>query len=85
MQNLPTRLMPLDIPEEDLQRCRDVLEISSWRALKGQSIFIAGGTGFIGKWLLATLLDANEQLNLDCSITVLSRDPAAFKRALDYP
>jgi dTDP-glucose 4,6-dehydratase len=81
MQNRPTRLMPLDIPEEDLQRCHDVLGISSWRALKGQTIFIAGGTGFIGKWLLATLLDANEKLNLDCSITVLSRDPAAFKRA----
>ena len=71
--------MPLDIPEEDLQRCHDVFGILSWRAIKGQSIFITGGTGFIGKWLLATLLDANEKLNLDCSITVLSRDPAAFK------
>ena len=73
--------MPLDIPEEDLQRCHDVLGISTWRALKGQSIFIAGGTGFIGKWLLATLLDANEKLSLDCRISVLSRDPRAFQRA----
>ena len=81
MQGQPTRLMPLDIPEEDLQRCHDVLGISSWRALTGQSIFIAGGTGFIGKWLLATLLDANEKLSLDCRITVLSRDPGAFQRA----
>ncbi len=81
MQGQPTRLMPLDIPEEDLQRCHDVLGIFSWRALAGQSIFIAGGTGFIGKWLLATLLDANEKLSLDCRITVLSRDPGAFQRA----
>lgn len=81
MQGQPTRLMPLDIPEEDLQRCHDVLGISSWRAITGQSIFIAGGTGFIGKWLLATLLDAIEKLSLDCSITVLSRDPGAFQRA----
>ena len=73
--------MPLDIAEEDLQRCHDVLGISSWRALTGQSIFIAGGTGFIGKWLLATLLDANGKLSLDCRITVLSRDPGAFHRA----
>lgn len=81
MQERPIRLMPLDIPEEDLQRCHDVLGISSWRALKGQSIFMAGGTGYIGKWLLATLIDANEKLNLDCRITVLSRDPSAFQRA----
>lgn len=81
MHERPTRLMPIDIPEEDLQRCHDVLGISSWLALKGQNIFIAGGTGFIGKWLLATLIDANEKLSLDCRITVLSRDPGAFQRA----
>ena len=81
MQVRPPRLMPLNIAEEDLQRCHDVLGISSWRALTGQSIFIAGGTGFIGKWLLATLLDANEKLALDCRITVLSRNPGAFQRA----
>jgi nucleoside-diphosphate-sugar epimerase len=81
MQEIPSCLMPLDIAEEDLQRCHDVLGISSWRALTAQSIFIAGGTGFIGKWLLASLLDANEKLSLDCRITVLSRDPGAFQRA----
>jgi nucleoside-diphosphate-sugar epimerase len=81
MQAQPSRLISLDIPEEDLQRCHDVLGISSWRALTRQSIFIAGGTGFIGKWLLATLIDANEKFSLDCRITVLSRDPGAFQRA----
>ena len=73
--------MPLAIFDEDLQRCHDVLGMASWRALTGQSIFIAGGTGFIGKWLLATLLDADEKLSLDCRITVLSRDPGIFQRA----
>ena len=81
MQGQPTGLMPLDISEEDLQRCHDVLGVSSWRALTGQNLFIAGGTGFIGKWLLATLLDADEKFSLVCRITVLSRDPAAFQRA----
>ena len=79
MQGYPTHLMPLGIPEEDLQRCHDVLGIASWRALTGQSIFIAGGTGFIGKWLLATLHNANDRFSLDCRITVLSRDPGAFQ------
>lgn len=74
---------PLDIPAEDLQRCHDILGLSSWQALAGRRIFMTGGTGFVGKWLLATLLDANEALALDCRITVLSRDPAAFLR--DWP
>lgn len=81
MQERPINLMPLAISEQDLQRCHHVLGISSWKSLTGQSIFLAGGTGFIGKWLLATLLDANEKLGLDCRITVLSRNSGAFQRA----
>lgn len=74
---------PLEIPAEDLQRCHDILGISSWQELAGRRIFMTGGTGFVGKWLLATLLDADEALGLNCRITVLSRDPAAFIR--DWP
>lgn len=71
---------PLAIPGEDLQRCHDVLGIASWHALAGKRVFVTGGTGFIGKWLLATLLDANENIGLDCRITVLSRDSTVFLR-----
>lgn len=77
------RLSPLDITAEDMQRCHDILGLSSWRALAGRRIFVTGGTGFIGKWLLATLMDADEALGLGCHITVLSRDPSAFLR--DWP
>lgn len=69
---------PLGIPAQDLQRCHDILGLSSWQALARRAIFITGGTGFVGKWLLATLLDADEALGLDCRITVLSRDPTGF-------
>jgi nucleoside-diphosphate-sugar epimerase len=72
------RSCPLDIPEEDLNRCHSVLGINAWRDLADRNIFITGGTGFVGKWLLATLLDAKETLGLNCNITVLSRNPAAF-------
>ncbi len=81
MDDHSVRSSPLNIPAEDLQRCHDVLGIETWRSLAGQSIFITGGTGFIGKWLLATLLDADERLGLDCKITVLSRDPGTFLRS----
>ncbi len=69
---------PLDIPADDLQRCHDLLGLTSWRALANKRVFITGGTGFVGKWLLATLLDADIKLGLNCQITVLSRDPSAF-------
>jgi len=74
---------PLNIPEEDLRRCHDLLGLASWYLLAGKRVFITGGTGFIGKWLLATLLDADKELGLNCYVTVLSRDPSAFQR--DWP
>lgn len=74
---------PLGIPADDLLRCHEVLGPASWRALAGQRVFITGGTGFVGKWLLATLLDADQAYGLGCRITVLSRDPEAFQR--DWP
>lgn len=74
---------PLDVPTEDLQRCHGLLGPTTWRSLAGQKIFITGGTGFVGKWLLATLLDANAVFGLGCRITVLSRNPASFLN--DWP
>jgi nucleoside-diphosphate-sugar epimerase len=74
------QLSLLGIPREDLDRCHDILGVDAWRELAGQRIFITGGTGFVGKWLLATLLDANQILDLRCHITVLSRDPLSFQR-----
>jgi nucleoside-diphosphate-sugar epimerase len=42
-------------------------------------IFITGGTGFFGCWLLETFLWANAQLDLGASATVLTRDAARFQ------
>ncbi len=47
--------------------------------LRGRKLFITGGTGFFGKWLLAVLLHANAEMDLGLELTVLSRDPAAFE------
>ena len=66
--------------QADLQRCHDILGLQTWQALSKQRIFITGGTGFVGKWLLLTLLDARERLNLACEVTVLSRNPQEFQR-----
>ena len=48
--------------------------------LRGKSLFITGGTGFFGKWLLAGLLSANDELSLGIKLSVLSRNPSRFQR-----
>ena len=49
-----------------------------WKEVQGQSIFVTGGTGFFGCWLLESLIWANDQLDLGAKATVLSRNPEAF-------
>jgi len=50
-----------------------------FKKLAGSQIFITGGTGFFGKWLLSTFLHANRELHLNAAITALTRDPARFQ------
>jgi nucleoside-diphosphate-sugar epimerase len=49
-----------------------------WEEMRNRRIFITGGTGFFGCWLLESFSHINRQLNLNAQATVLTRDPAAF-------
>lgn len=67
----------LRLPIEDLDRVVDVVG-PRWERLRGQQLLLTGGTGFIGKWLLATFLHANRFLGLGARVIALSRSPESF-------
>jgi dTDP-glucose 4,6-dehydratase len=49
-----------------------------WKEMRNQNIFITGGTGFFGCWLLESFTWINDQLNLNANALILSRNPEAF-------
>ena len=53
-----------------------------WDAWRGKKLFITGGTGFFGTWILESFAFANERLGLGAEAVVLSRDPASFARKM---
>ncbi len=51
-----------------------------WEEVREKRIFITGGTGFFGCWLMESFAWANQNLGLHASATMLTRDAAAFVR-----
>jgi nucleoside-diphosphate-sugar epimerase len=51
-----------------------------WEQVRGKRVFITGGTGFFGCWLLESFCWANDHLDLRALATVLTRNSQAFQR-----
>jgi nucleoside-diphosphate-sugar epimerase len=50
-----------------------------WEELRGNKIFITGGTGFFGCWLLESFAWANDRIGLNAKAVVLTRNREAFR------
>ena len=55
-----------------------------WAELRGGKIFITGGTGFFGRWLLESFAWANRRLDLKAEAVVLTRNSLAFQKSAPH-
>lgn len=67
-------MTPFPLPKDDLDL---VLSLTPefWSRFGGARLFMTGGTGFIGTWLLQALQRANDRLDSRMELVVLTRDP----------
>ncbi|MCW2286053.1 dTDP-glucose 4,6-dehydratase [Rhodoblastus acidophilus] len=68
---------------------RDIDEVLAAAAadletLRGRSIYMTGGTGFIGATMLEIIVAANARLGLGARVVALSRDPQKFAERLPH-
>lgn len=68
----------MSLLKQDLEALLEVTP-SPWEKLRGAQLFITGGTGLFGRWMLESILWANDRLRLGTRVTVLVRRPEVWR------
>ncbi len=55
-----------------------ILTHVQWDELRGQRLFVTGGTGFLGCWMTESFIWANGKLGLNAKAVILTRHPEEF-------
>ena len=63
---------------EQNEFARAAAKVPQWADLDRRTLFMTGATGFMGRWMLGTLLSAARTHDLHLRVVVLTRDPARF-------
>jgi len=72
--------MGLALPSDDLDHIL-ALTPGFWSRFGGSRLFITGGTGFIGNWLIQAIQRANDSLGARIEVLALSRNPQRARLA----
>jgi dTDP-glucose 4,6-dehydratase len=65
------------LPRQDLDHVLEHTE-GLWDDMRHECVFMTGATGFVGTWLLESLLWISDRLDLDVTVCALTRDPERF-------
>jgi UDP-glucuronate decarboxylase len=71
------------LPTDDLN---EIIGYSSnnLENLRDANVLLSGGTGFVGKWLVCALQRANQELSLNLSVTILTRNVIEATRIFSH-
>lgn len=75
--------MRIALPQDDLDLIISITP-EFWSRFDGARIFITGGTGFIGMWLLEVMQYANDRLGSRIELVVLSRNIELARKHAPY-
>ncbi|WP_035256743.1 NAD-dependent epimerase/dehydratase family protein [Desulfatirhabdium butyrativorans] len=73
-----------DLPINELEEIGNRIDDRFWKELQNSRIFVTGGTGFFGIWLLESLVWVNFLKKLDIEIVVLTRDVVSIQKKAPY-
>lgn len=71
------------LPQDDLDMVLS-LTPAFWLEFTGARLFMTGGTGFVGSWLLEVVQRANDTLGSRIELAVLTRDPGRARQHLPH-
>jgi len=71
------------LPQQDLNHVLHGVG-NDWRQLQNANIFLTGGTGFFGCWLLESLIYANQHFQLNLKATILTRNLERISQQLPH-
>jgi dTDP-glucose 4,6-dehydratase len=74
---MTTELSPQWTIEQDFAQIGEQAKLS-FEKLKNSHIFLTGGTGFIGTWMLEAIRFVNVSLEANIQVTILTRSPENF-------
>jgi len=76
--NAITKQICIPLFQQDLEHVLNRTE-DVWEDVRGRNVFITGGTGFFGMWLVESFCYINQRLDLRAKATLLSREPSRFE------